>query len=71
MRNNARRWPTVLLAVPVAAALCFGGGQALAAPSTAPAAQARACMPEKGCWEQCPVAGGVKEFTGWCWCCEY
>ena len=71
MRNNARRWRTILLAVPAAAALGFGGSQALAAPSAAPRSESRVCMPERDCWTTCPVAGGVKEWTGLCWCCEY
>jgi hypothetical protein len=69
MRNVARRWRTVLLALPVVGALGFGATQALASPAAARGG-ARECLPEKPCWADCPYAGGRVVYLG-CMCCEY
>lgn len=71
MTSMARRWRTVLLAVPVAGALAFGGTQALAAPAAAAPAGNR-CLPDRRCDAACPVAGGFPvSSTGVCRCCPY
>lgn len=70
MRKIARRWRTVLLALPVMGALGFGAAQALAAPDAA-SARGRECVPDKLCWQACPYAGGNVTWRGDCLCCEY
>lgn len=69
MRNAARRYRALLLAIPVAAALSFGAGQALASPAAEPRGAEGSCL-ERACWTACPIAGGVMTHTG-CMCCEY
>jgi hypothetical protein len=69
MKNIARRWRTLLLAVPVMGALGFGATQALASPGAA--RQGRECLPDKYCWAACPYAGGNLTWRGDCMCCEY
>jgi hypothetical protein len=70
MTSMARRWRTVLLAVPVAGALAFGGAQAFAAPVAA--APGDRCLPDVRCDAKCPVAGGFPvSSTGVCRCCPY
>lgn len=70
MTKIARRWRTVLLGVPVAAALSFGGAQAFAAPGSA--APGNRCLPDVRCDAACPVAGGFPvSSTGVCRCCPF
>jgi hypothetical protein len=71
MKKVARRWRTVLLAVPVVASLAFGGTQALASPAAAAPGGDR-CLPDSRCDDKCPVAGGFPvSSTGVCRCCPY
>lgn len=72
MKRIARRWRTVLLAVPVVGALGFGATQALASPSAHAQRTARECFPEGECWDDCPEAGGYVVVVGLpCACCPY
>jgi hypothetical protein len=71
MTRITRRWRTVLLAVPVAGALAFGGTQALASPAAA-APTGNRCLPDVRCDSVCPVAGGFPiSSTGVCRCCPF
>jgi hypothetical protein len=68
MTIAARRWRTVLLAVPVIGALGFGGTQALASPTAAVDGAGR-CAPMAACDYKCPTGGFIVSSTGLCRCC--
>jgi hypothetical protein len=70
MRTITRRWRTVLLALPITAALGFGGRQALASPA-APTGSGAECLPNRVCWAACPEAGGELVYPNDCRCCPY
>lgn len=63
MRKIARRWRTVLLALPVIGALGFGAGQALAAPDAAPA-RGRGVHPGQVLLAGVPVRGRQRHLAG-------
>lgn len=72
MRSIARRWRTVLLALPVLGALGFGASQALAAPAASSPRLSKECPTEWRCWDDCPYAGGYEVVAGLpCACCPY
>ncbi|HEX6911417.1 MAG TPA: hypothetical protein VF142_13515 [Longimicrobium sp.] len=71
MRDIARRWRTVLLALPLAGALGFGATQALASPAAGARTAARECVADWECWKACPYAGGTVTWRGDCLCCPY
>ena len=72
MKRIARRWRTVLLAAPVAAALGFGASQAFAAPGAA-ADGRNSCPTQPQCNTECPNAGGYLPEPGslFCACCPW